>query len=172
MFNLSKNPQRYILLVWIIIALTLLDFLVSCHSDQFCLEGRSYKSTYSPEPMQWGLNRIAYNFRHFISFWEKPSPDRELYSLKDLFESDSNSVFQNLTHFFLFLIFSVAGTCLGFGALVIFLAGTVFNIIHEYIVEGCYVDPSFIDLWLGQLGIHFGLLIYLAARNKNLCRYP
>ena len=48
-----------------------------------------------------------------------------------------------------------------------FSCGTALNIFHEYVAEGQYVGPSFIDLWLNQIGLLLAMLGYFLTRRRR-----
>jgi hypothetical protein len=123
----------------------------------------------SPPPKESvGVLRILYNFKNFWVFWEySPKP---ISSVEEFLAVDGNKLWENLFgHFFAFflgvLFFKVALRVKN--GLKIFIALEILNIVHEYVVEGSFVDPSFCDLWLDTFGIIFGFFV-LALLSKEV----
>jgi len=48
--------------------------------------------------------------------------------------------------------------------------GTGMNVFHEYVAEGQYCDPSFIDLWLGQVGLLAGIALFIYLQRGSRFR--
>jgi len=109
---------------------------------------------------QYGLQRIAYNFNHFALFWTKTPNNIQIKSFYQLMTVDGNSFWMNLSHLILFFIFALLLMRLfKLSWWQVLIIGIVVNIFHEYIAEGIYADPSFIDLWLDSLGTILGILV-------------
>lgn len=109
---------------------------------------------------QYGLQRIAYNFTHFSLFWTKTPNNIQIKSFYQLMTVDGNSLWMNLSHLILFFIFALLLTRLfKLSWWQVLIIGIVVNIFHEYIAEGIYADPSFIDLWSDTAGTILGILI-------------
>jgi len=82
--------------------------------------------------------------------------------------SDGNSFANNFCwHFIGSLALSALGLWLSRSLPWVFVCGTVVNVFHEYVAEGQYVDPSFIDLWLDQLGLLLAMLGYFLIRHRG-----
>lgn len=108
----------------------------------------------------FGPRRVFHNFLNFTHWWTNYPEKAD--SFWKLMSSDGNGAWQNIIgHFVLSLIVTVVGCCILPKPLWIFCAGTFVNIFHEYVAEGCYVDPSFIDLWMDQTGLLLGMAVYL-----------
>jgi hypothetical protein len=119
----------------------------------------------------YGWPRLIYNFSHFFQFWQSPPPDKTFHNLLGFLSLDipPSTIIFNVLHFFAFAIFVFL--LLYFLHLpigLVFLIGMFFNIFHEYIAEGIYVDPSFNDLWTDTIGLLVGLLAYELATNFKI----
>jgi hypothetical protein len=64
-------------------------------------------------------------------------------------------------HLGLFLAGGIAAGLLGLPPLRAVILLTLINVAHEYVVEGSYVDPSHVDLWLDQLGALLGVGLFM-----------
>lgn len=159
-----------------LISLLLIDFFVIGKIDPASNQKTGYGYYYplgvneqSLSYQHYGGTRIAYNFSHFFQFWQNPPPGRTFHNLIEFLHLDvpPSSVFFNILHFFAFAIFAIL--LLYFLRLpiwLVFLIGVFFNIFHEYISEGIYMDPSFNDLWTDSLGLLVGMLIYIIFSHK------
>lgn len=119
---------------------------------------------------RYGWPRIVYNFSNFFQFWQSPPPGRSFSNLIEFLHLDvpPSSVLFNILHFFAFAFFAIF--LLVFFRLpiwAVFLIGMFFNIFHEYVAEGIYVDPSFPDLWIDTIGLLVGILTYLIFFKKK-----
>lgn len=153
------------------VCLLLIDFFVVGKLDKMSARKIGYSYHY---PLgvgeqnllyqRYGWQRVVYNFKHFFQFWQSPPPGKRFHNLREFLQLDvpPSTVFFNILHFFAFAIF--AFLLLYFLRLpiwLVFLIGVFFNIFHEYIAEGIYLDPSFNDLWTDTIGLLVGMLIYI-----------
>lgn len=106
-----------------------------------------------------GWPRVRFNLVHFFTFWTV-WPDVRGQGLSGLLGSDGNSASSNLLgHFGGSAALSIAGLCIAPSRTAVASCGTAVNVFHEFVAEGQYVDPSFIDLWLDQLGLFTALAL-------------
>jgi len=160
-----------------LVCLLLIDFFVIGKIDKVSRAGQGYGFNYPLSAREqhllyqrYGWPRIVYNFSHFFQFWLSPPPAKKFHNLWDFLHLDvpPSSVLFNILHFFAFLIFALV--LLYFFRLplwFVFLSGLFFNIFHEYISEGIYVDPSFNDLWTDTIGLLAGLLLVVIFVKKK-----
>jgi len=135
------------------------DFVLSPLTDPHAAAGRGYGhhvEALDPSDPHYGelrgWKRVRLNFRHFHIFWTHYPPNRQG-GFRGFIASDGNSFANNFCgHFLGSIVLSALGLWLSHSLLWVFVCGTAVNIFHEYVAEGQYVDPSFIDLWLDQLG--------------------
>jgi len=158
-----------------LIILLLIDFFIIGKLDEVSRRHEGYGYYYPLKEKEqhllyqrYGWPRILYNFSHFFQFWLSPPPGKRFHNLWEFLNLDvpPSSFLFNICHFFAFFLFSLF--LLYFfrlPILVVFLIGIFFNIFHEYIAEGIYMDPSFNDLWVNLLGNLFGLLIWLLIKK-------
>lgn len=163
LFGNKKLGLSLLLFVVIII----LDFIVMPLTDSSARSGRGYKhhslTMGATDPDYYelrGYHRVIFNFKHFFHWWIAWPENCGLSPVK-LLGSDGNSALQNFFgHFVLGTILTLLFIWFIPQPVTIFILGSLVNIFHEYIGEGQYVDPSFIDLWLGQLAILSGIICY------------
>jgi len=160
-----------------LVCLLLIDFFVIGKIDPVSRAGQGYGFNYPLRAdeqfliyQRYGWPRIKYNFRHFFQFWLSPPIGKSFRNLKELLSLDipPSTLFFNVLHFFAFFIFTIILFYffhLSFWQ--IFLISLFFNIFHEYIAEGIYLDPSFNDLWTNSLGLLVGLLISVIFIKKR-----
>ena len=158
--------------------LCLLDFYGAPLTDPHAQAGNGYRHhvegldrSNSDFEVMRGWRRVRLNFKHFFLFW-LDFPTNWKGSFVGLVTSDGNSFANNFYgHFIGSVIFSAAGLWLSRSLLWVGICGTLVNICHEYVAEGQYVDPSFIDLWLDQFGLFLAMggfaLIQLIAIRKT-----
>ena len=110
---------------------------------------------------------MAFNFRHFCHWWLACPPHVKAKPAK-LLSSDGNRLSTNLAgHFGGSLVLSLAALFLVPRPVLILLLGSGMNIFHEYVAEGQYVDPSFVDLWLDQLGLFLAVAFFVCWRWRR-----
>lgn len=81
---------------------------------------------------------------------------------------DGNPMASNLAwHLGGALALALLGLALSRNLPAVLVAGTAFNIWHEYVSEGRYVDPSCIDLWFGQTALAVAAALWLAMRGRR-----
>jgi len=154
----------------LLVCLLLIDFFVIGKIDYLSKQEIGYGYQYplgSNEQhllyQRYGWPRIIYNFSNFFQFWQAPPPGRIFSNLIEFLYLDvpPSTFLFNIFHFFAFLIFALILLrffCLPIWA--VFLIGMFFNIFHEYIAEGIYIDPSLPDLWIDTIGLLTGILIF------------
>lgn len=162
----------------LLICLLLIDFFIigriDSKSNQQIGYGYNYPLGSNEQNLlyqHYGWPRLVYNFSHFFQFWQSPPPGKTFHNLLGFLSLDipPSTIFFNILHFFAFAFF--AFLLLYFLRLpiwMVFLIGIFFNIFHEYIAEGIYVDPSFNDLWTDSLGLLTGLLTYEVVTNFKI----
>lgn len=165
-----------ILLLFLIILL-LIDFFLIGRIDPISRAGQGYGFGYylkeKEQKMiyhQYGWERIKYNFRNFFQFWREPPLGKKYSNLKEflLLDVPPSKLLFNILHFFAFLIFTLLlFYFFHLPVWLVFLIGMFFNIFHEYVAEGIYLDPSFNDLWTNTLGLLVGLLLGLIFIKKK-----
>lgn len=155
----------------LLICLLLIDFFVigkiDSRSNQQIGYGYNYPLGGQEQNLlyqRYGWPRLVYNFSNFFQFWQAPPPGRTAHNIIEFFQLDvpPSTVLFNIFHFFAFAIFAIL--LLYFFHLplwLVFAIGIFFNVFHEYIAEGIYVDPSFNDLWTDSLGLLVGILVYI-----------
>lgn len=160
--------------------LLLIDFFVIGRIDKISREQIGYGYHYPIGAneqnllyQRYGWPRIDYNFSHFFQFWQNPPPGRTFHNLIEFLQLDipPSTVLFNILHFFAFAIFAILLLCsFRLPIWLVFLIGIFFNIFHEYISEGIYLDPSFNDLWVDTMGLLIGLLIWVSFFGKYRLR--
>ena len=171
--------RRRVVFFACLLLLTAVDFLAAPRLDDVARRGEGYahRSSVPSDNDAWadaryGRRRVLFNFRHF-GFWWRDGPRHAGWSAADLLRSDGNSVWVNLGgHFGGAVALAMLGMAILPQARLVLAAGTVGNILHEYVVEGMYCDPSFVDLWLNQAGVIVGIGLFLAANPhiSHSCR--
>ena len=159
--------------------LCLLDFYGAPRTDPHAHAGKGYRhhvegldSSNSDFEVMRGWRRVRLNFKHFFLFWFD-FPGNWKGGFVGLVTSDGNSFANNFYgHFIGSVVLSAAGLWLSRSLLCVGICGTLVNICHEYVAEGQYVDPSFIDLWLDQFGLilsmgGFALIQVIAVRKTR-----
>lgn len=169
--NVTRHKIKFLWLV--VLFILLFDFFILSKLDVISRNQKGYQFVYPSTLVdEWqntalyGSKRIAYNFDHFCLFWLKMPEQSNIHSFHQLITQDGNPLWMNLSHFacfFLFTLFLIWWFKLKRWQAILF--GFLINIFHEYIAEGIYVDPSFIDLWLDTAGILFGILISLLGQK-------
>lgn len=157
--------------------LLLIDFFVIGKIDPISREGLGYGFGYFLGPKEqhllyqkYGWPRIVYNFSHFFQFWLSPPVGKSFKNIKEFFYLDipPSTIFFNILHFFAFLFFALILLILFHLPIwQVFFICLFFNIFHEYIAEGIYLDPSFNDLWTNLLGTLFGILLGMIFFKKD-----
>jgi len=151
-----------------------LDFVVAPRTDARAAAGEGYGhhvpglDAEDPDYGELrGWRRVWFNFRHFHLFWVQRPPNSQG-GLTGLLASDGNSFANNFCwHFLGSLVLSALGLWLSRSLPWVFVCGTVVNVFHEYVAEGQYVDPSFIDLWLDQVGLLLAMLGYFFIGRRR-----
>jgi hypothetical protein len=168
MRNEKKRLEIFILLL---LCLMIGDLLFSISTDSVPRGGNGYNHKTSVsntrfEDTLFGSKRVLHNFLNFLHWWVA-WPENAA-SFWKLMSSDGNSAIQNIFgHFVLGTLITIAACAIFPKPIWIFCAGTIVNIFHEYVAEGCYVDPSFIDLWLDQSALVLGIAIFFLFRSVN-----
>ena len=162
---------RYGVLLGGAVLLAVTDFVLAPRTDPHAAQGRGYghRVTTPQGPghdASRGFPRVAFNFRHFFHWWLAYPPQCRAAPGK-LLSSDGNSLTTNLAgHLGGSFALSLAGVFLAPRPAIILILGTGVNIFHEYVAEGQYADPSFVDLWLDQLGLALAVLLFVALRRR------
>jgi len=163
---------RYGVLVAGVVILAAADFVLAPRTDPHAAQGHGYghRATTPEAPGDdalRGFPRVAFNFRHFCHWWLAFPPHARAKPAK-LLSSDGNRWTHNLAgHFGGSLVLSLAALFLVPRPVLILLLGTGMNIFHEYVAEGQYVDPSFVDLWLDQLGLFLAVVFFIGGRWRR-----
>lgn len=115
-----------------------------------------------------GWNRVGFNFRHFFKWWFI-LPRAKTAGIKQLLTSDGNYIETNLIgHLGGSALLVLIALFLSGSVPTVVAAGTAINIFHEYVAEGRFCDPSFMDLWLDQIGILLAIAVYQTLRWTTL----
>ena len=166
--RLSRKAFRLIVL-----GLALGDLLFSPLTDPVARRMRAYRSRYAPDVpggTAFGTVRVLRNFRLFFRFWAPPPGVPRSWRPRDVLTADGNSVVENLAgHFGLAVLMVLSAIALGVPVPDVLIAGTLINVWHEYVAEGLYCDPSWIDLWLDQAGLFTAVAAgaYLRRRRRS-----
>jgi hypothetical protein len=124
-----------------------------------------YFKPQNPPPIH-GLVKIQENFKNFTTYWI--SSPVKIESFHDFLTADGNPAWMNFWgHGVLSLLLTVIYLIWGAGYLNAFITGSLINILHEYVVEGVYFDPSFTDLWIDQAGLVCAILIIFLWRKRQ-----
>ncbi len=173
--DLTAAPRRmnirHALLITGSLLLCILDFFAAPQTDPFAAKGNGYRHHIAGLPVSdpdfavlRGWRRVRLNFRHFFVFWMDWPEKAD--SFTSFIRSDGNSFANNFYgHFLGSVILSLLGLWLSGSLIAVGICGTVVNIFHEYVAEGQYVDPSFIDLWLDQLGLLLAMAAFACLRQ-------
>ena len=169
---------RYAVLFAGLLLFAAADFVVAPLTDSLSGRGYAHRVTGldASDPDYGalrGYRRVKFNFRHFFHWWVAWPSGADADPVR-LLSSDGNSVFHNLVgHFGGSLAASLLGMLIVPRALLIIALGTLMNVFHEYVAEGRYVDPSFVDLWLDQLGLFLAIAVFvLVVRWKSRREQP
>ncbi len=153
----------------VLCAVLLADTVLSPLTDRTARRGEGYGSnrtgTAGALPGRFGPRRVLHNVRHFTVYWQPPAGRRRKPGLVGFLTADGNSPATNLLgHFGLAVLLCLI--FLGLGARWTWVAAgaTLVNVWHEYVSEGMYCDPSYVDLWLDQAGIGFALAVFCLFR--------
>lgn len=123
--------------------------------------GEEFQSLGLKRDLRFSLGRVKHNFKHFFRYWVSAPANVKIKSFQNFITLDGNPWYENIFgHLIIFSLFGFLYSLIGAGAFNTFLTGTIINIAHEYIVEGMYCDPSFVDLWLDTIGLLSGIIIY------------
>jgi len=169
--NEPIQKKRYAILAVGMLTLVAADFLLAPMTDPLAARGNGYAhrtpgiGREKPEYNALrGYRRVVFNFRHWL-YWWTPKTSVSGSRLRSFLAGDGNSALHNLVGH-LFVIFMLALLAIWYvpraGLVIAF--GTFMNVFHEYIAEGQYVDPSFVDLWLDQLGLFLATVLFLCVR--------
>ena len=169
----SISKVRYLFLITGFLVVAIIDFFCVPLTDIYPTERKGYQHStgaFSTDPyydVLYGSGRVVFNFRHFGHWWTAWPLSKGLSPMK-LVVSDGNSMVQNVGgHFVLSFILSLIAIFLVPRPVLVCALGTFMNIFHEYITEGHYCDPSFIDLWLSQLGLVLAIAFWLCAKRRK-----
>lgn len=162
----ATRPRRLGLRAFwgIVVLIAAADLVVSPLTDPRARRGRAYASRYPPDEAvarAFGPERVARNVRLFGAFWKPPPGLRLRGGLWKILAADSNPAWTNLLgHFGLAVALGVIALCLEVPVIAVLTAGTLINVWHEYVSEGMYCDPSWIDLWLDQCGLVAAVVVW------------
>lgn len=174
--EMQKKPRqrkRYAILAVGMLALVAADFLLAPMTDPHSAGGNGYAhrtpgiDRESPDyDALRGYRRVVFNFRHWL-YWWTPKASVSGSGLRSLLASDGNSARHNLVgHFGVSFVLALLAIAYVPRAGFVIALGTFMNVFHEYIAEGQYVDPSFVDLWLDQLGLFLATVLFLCYRRS------
>lgn len=170
-----KIKHRKLFIFLFLVFLLIIDLFILSKLDPLPRQARGYGFGYPVkfrieeiEQYQFGWRRVVYNFEIFFLFWSKPPFGKTYQSLKDFLSLDYSPLSYNIAHFFAFLTFAIILLWLfRLNVFWVLIIGLFFNIFHEYIAEGIYMDPSFNDLWVDTLGLLMGLFIFVLFIKKK-----
>lgn len=168
------TPRR-IWFVFLVAMFAVFDFSTIARVDPITKERRGYG--HRELAKQWpgafetenayGWSRVGFNFRNIFKWWVVP-PKTAKPGIAPQLAGDGNSLAYNLAgHFGGSVLLVLVALWLFRSVPLIMIVGTAVNIFHEYIAEGYYGDPSFIDLWLDQAGILFAVAVYRIITLKT-----
>jgi len=171
------GKARYATLVGVWLVLAVSDFFIMPLVDPYARHGSGYEhhdpARYRGDPecgAMRGYRRVIFTFRHFPDWW-LAWPSHAGVSPVKLLVSDGNSMVTNLFgHLGVSLILSLIAMFLVPMPLFVGALGTGMNVFHEYVAEGQYCDPSFIDLWLGQVGLLAGIALFIYLQRGSRFR--
>lgn len=169
-----RRVKRWFVCLGILVGLCVADYL--CLTDPRFKDRSGYGFGYAGLTdtrcvPRYGPGRVLYNFRHFWVFWRRLPPGRHPSSVGEWLTVDGNRAPENVGHFLSWGLMALLMRLLGFSILQSFLTPSALNIAHEFIIEGLYVDPSFLDLWLDEAGTVIGVLLaglLLRGREHHL----
>lgn len=171
---------RWLVLAISVVLLASADVHLVRRTDAVPARGAGY-AHHSAEPcltvdpdysVLFGAHRVRFNFRHFAVWWIN-WPAGVGTDLRAILSSDGNHLSQNLVgHLIGSMILVLLALWLVPRPLFIAALGTLINVFHEYVAEGWYADPSFVDLWLDQLGLVLALILWIGLRFLRLRRQP
>lgn len=175
--NKPIQKKRYAILAVGMLALVAADFLLAPTTDPYASRGNGYAHRTpgigSEKPdynALRGYRRVVFNFRHWL-YWWTPKASASGSGLRSFLASDGNSALHNLIgHFCISFLLTLLAIWYVPRAWLVIAFGTFMNVFHEYIAEGQYVDPSFVDLWLDQLGLFLATVMFLCIRRSILGR--
>jgi len=170
----SITKRRYAAFVAVCLVASAADFVIAPATDRRAAGGRGYghhaRVPYRNDPAYGALRghrRVMFNFRHFCHWWTAWPAGTGL-SPMALVTSDGNVFTTNFFgHFVVSFVLCLLGLVVVRRILPVAVAGTAINIFHEYVSEGQYADPSFIDLWLDQLGLLLAVIVFVAVRRSR-----
>jgi len=162
--------SRWVLCAVILVGLCALDYPVSLASDPTFRSRTGWAFGYAGSTdlqavPRFGVGRVAYNFRNFCVFWLVPTPGKRPSRLTDWITVDGNNIVQNVGHLVAWGLLALLMMVSGFSVVQSLLLPVVFSIVHEYVLEGLYVDPSWIDLWLNLIGTLAGVFVVSVWRE-------
>ena len=157
----SSKTSVQIVFVVLVMMFAVVDFVHITRSNPMTTEGHGYNhhefaklwagAAETANICSW--NRVGFNFRHFIKWWVVP-PRMNGFGVTQMLTSDGNCLETNLAgHLGGSTLLVLIALWLSGSVPMVVVAGTAINIFHEYVAEGRYCDPSFVDLWLDQAGI-------------------
>jgi len=156
----------------LMLAFAVADLFIAPMTDARARQGDGYAhSAHGLDPDTPGYvslrggRRVLFNFRNFFHWW-LARPRQAGPGLRRLLAGDGNSAAHNfIGHFCVSLALALLGLALFPRPLPVAVCGTFLNIFHEYIAEGRYVDPSFVDLWLDQFGLALAVIAFILVRR-------
>jgi len=160
----------------VLLVVLVFDLIWCPLTDKVPRHGKGYGSHRRSEgvapPVRFGLKRVIHNFRHFTVYWRPPRKAGRGAGVPAFLTADGNSVWTNLGgHFGLSVLLCLTFLSLGARWTWVLAGATLVNVWHEYVSEGLYCDPSYVDLWLDQAGILLALGLF-AARRFFSARVP
>ena len=174
--NLLKDLKTRVLFsIILVIFILILDFSVHILPKLVIGKFKGYAFGYAETfqslelegKLRFSLWRIKHNFKNFFQYWFCLPHNVKIINFKDFITLDGNPWYENIFgHLILFSLFGFLYSLIGAGLFNVFLTGMIINIIHEYIVEGMYCDPSFVDLWLDTLGLLIGITLYIIFKKR------
>lgn len=174
----SIRRIRLAILLVTFVVLCLVDVIQAPLTDRLARAGSGYphQLTFAPDATFVGelrsWKRVAFNFLHFGTWWFRYPGQEDGWSLGAVLKSDGNTVATNVVgHLIVGYVLALVGLGILPAPRLIFALGTGFNIFQEYVAEGVYVDPSFIDLWLGEIALVLALITHALWRKRADARH-
>ena len=169
------SRKRYAILFAGFLGIALADLVGAPLIDRHAAAGKGYghhagvpgRATPGFKALR-GPWRVWFNFRHALHWWTAWPARAGAHPVK-LLTSDGNSMATNLAgHFGGSFVLALLALVLVPRPWLIAALGTVMNVFHEYVAEGRYCDPSFIDLWLDEFGLALAIGCFMFVRWRAM----
>jgi len=102
---------------------------------------------------------VFYNFAYFDQFWKGLPGNVRPRSVRQWLQCDGAPWWKNTGHLAAFVGIAIILGLSGAGPAGALVLASLLNLIHEYVIEGWFVDPSCLDLWVDQIGACMGAAV-------------